>query len=234
MGKSIGTVAKAITIIDVLESKNLACTDKDIERIFGLSNSTISDLRKSLQTNGVYKELPNTNKSKLLKTQLSFSLYDLDMDIWRLEFTTTKAFEIFLLNLPIFTQKSKEETLKTAEIFLEIRKRFKETRNFAEIIYYLDSDSDELENISQIDRLKFLGFFDDLYVLYVSGILNINIINQNFGFYIIKAWNNQYMWWKGNLQSSPYRFMMKELVELCKEAEKKAEKYKGKVDYTLL
>ena len=103
---------------------------------------------------------------------------------------------------------TKNNQLARANVFLELRKRFKETSNFSRIIEYLDSHDSKLAQVSKSDKLKFLGFFDDLAILINSGLVDKIIANQTFGFYVQKAWENPDMWWEDNTKESEYRMLL--------------------------
>jgi hypothetical protein len=110
---------------------------------------------------------------------------------------------------------SKKNQLDRAKVYIELRKRFKETDNFATIISYLDSGDKRLATIDISDKLKFLGFLEEVALMVNSGLLNKKIANQSFGFYIRRAWENQYMWWEGNHKDSEYRILLHWLYNEC-------------------
>ena len=133
--------------------------------------------------------------------------------------TSTLAVIAFTKGVLEYTRKN---TLDRALVYLELRKRFKETNSFAEIISYLDSNDDKLSKISISDKLKFLGFFDDIAIMVNSGLLNKYIATQAFGFYIQKTWNNKHMWWETNKRDSEYRILLRNLNNMCKEVEEES------------
>lgn len=118
---------------------------------------------------------------------------------------------------------TKKNTLDRAEVFLELRRKFKETDNFSLIISYLNDDDDRNGQLSTIcisDRLKFLGFFEEVALMVNSGLLDKNIANQSFGFYVQKTWESEYFWWDGNPRDSEYRIFLKWLYDVCVEIHK--------------
>ncbi|TNF00893.1 MAG: hypothetical protein EP322_00605 [Bacteroidetes bacterium] len=109
----------------------------------------------------------------------------------------------------------RKNTVDRAYMFLELRKRFKETDNFALILEYLDGDNPALETVEIADRLKFLGFLEEVALMVNSGLLDIRIANQSFGYYVIKAWGHPAMWWEGNTRDSEYRVILQWFKEEC-------------------
>ena len=95
----------------------------------------------------------------------------------------------------------------------------------------LDGDDERLGEIDKIDKLKFLGFLEEIALMVNSGLIDKKIANQSFGFYVRKAWDSPYMWWEGNQQDSEYRILLLWLKEVCEnihlaEESKHAFKYK--------
>lgn len=138
----------------------------------------------------------DTEQIKLIATFISIILALFAIFKWLLEF-------------------NKKNQLERAKVYLELRQRFKETDNFATIIAYLDSNDEKLNQIDKADKLKFLGFLEEIALMVNSGLLNKKIANQSFGFYIRKAWENQYMWWEGNSKDSEYRILLKWINDEC-------------------
>ena len=132
----------------------------------------------------------------------------MEIENLKLLVTTLTIFIAMIALIKGVFEYTKTNQLARANVFLELRKRFKETSNFSKIIEYLDSNDSELSEVSKSDKLKFLGFFDDVAILINSGLLDKTIANQTFGFYIQKAWENPNMWWEENPKESEYRFLL--------------------------
>ncbi len=122
---------------------------------------------------------------------------------------------VLLKGLAEYKKKNK---LDRVNIFLELRKRFKETENFSLIISYLDTLDPKLEEVSKSDRLKFLGFLEEVALMNNSGFLDSKIMNQAFGYYVIKACEHPAMWWEGNNPDSEYWVLLFWMKKVCEEA----------------
>ena len=112
----------------------------------------------------------------------------------------------------------KKTQLDRANIFLELRQKFKETENFSLIIAHLDALDPALEEVSKSDRLKFLGFLEEVALMNNSGLLDDKIMNQAFGYYVIKVFEHPSMWWEGNQPDSEYRLLLVWMKKVCEEA----------------
>lgn len=56
----------------------------------------------------------------------------------------------------------KQGSQKTAEQFIELRKRLKENNSFAKILRLLEENSEELKDVPLEEKYEYLGFFEEI------------------------------------------------------------------------
>jgi len=112
-----------------------------------------------------------------------------------------------------------QSSLKRAEHFFTIRKKFKENDVFQNICDFLENNSEEITKVSHTDKSNFLVFFEEIAMMMNSKIISKEIVQYMFGFYAIKCWECD-NFWKGDLdRNDPYWHLFKEFASNLQKKE---------------
>jgi len=84
--------------------------------------------------------------------------------------------------------------LRRFEKFQEVRRRFKESDEFRQICYLLDTDSPEISAIGFKAKRDFLGFFEEIALMHNSNLINDDVAHYMFGYYAIRCYDSPYFW----------------------------------------
>ena len=83
---------------------------------------------------------------------------------------------------------------KRAEQFLLMRSRLRENRDYQQICELLELNSPELAEIELIKKDNFIGFYEELTLLWNSRIFSDQIVFYMFGYYALRCWRSRYFW----------------------------------------
>ena len=107
---------------------------------------------------------------------------------------------------------------KRAQQFLSLRANLRENPAFQNILSHLYSDSD-FSSVSDVDRIEFMGFYEDLAFLMNSCLLKKQVAFYMFGGDVTKAWLNDNFWSKERKDEKKWAFL-KDFVDQMQEEEK--------------
>jgi hypothetical protein len=113
-----------------------------------------------------------------------------------------------------FIELAKQGSIKRAERFFAMRQRLREDKEFAEICQYLELRDPRLREVPLITRDRFIGFFEELTLLWNSRVFNDEIIYYMFGYYALRCWRSDDFWHDLNREQilwSHYRDMVRRL-----------------------
>jgi hypothetical protein len=110
-----------------------------------------------------------------------------------------------------------QNTLKRFEKFAEIEQHFKED-GILDICMLLETDDPRLNSISDQERIRFLGFYEQIAIAYNSGILKPRIAHYMFGYYAIRCCNSR-NFWIGLNQESSYWMLFNEFANEMQKVE---------------
>lgn len=115
---------------------------------------------------------------------------------------------------------SRQNAQKRAEHFVEMRRRLKENETFRKIVQFLETDSLALEKeIKEIDKIDFLGFFEEIALMVNSRLIRKEVAHYMFGYYAITCWDNEHFW--SNIdRKTLYWSLFRDFVEQMKDVEK--------------
>ncbi|UOQ64880.1 hypothetical protein [Hymenobacter volaticus] len=82
---------------------------------------------------------------------------------------------------------------KRAQQFLDIRKSFRESKSFQNILLHLYTDRD-FTSVPLNERIEFMGLFEDMAYLVNSDLMRREVAFYMFGGDAIAAWNNDSFW----------------------------------------
>jgi len=114
-----------------------------------------------------------------------------------------------------FTQQGAQ---KRAEQFTAMRRHFKEDQSFKEICDLLETDDPKLREISFKDKRDFLGFFEEIALMFNSGVIRLGVAHYMFGYYAIRCWASENFWSSVN-RNSPYWSLFKDFAAVMKTVE---------------
>ena len=83
---------------------------------------------------------------------------------------------------------------RRAEHFVAMRRRFKENAAFNNIRELLEIDSPDLQVVSFLEKIDFLGFFEEIALLMNSGLLRKEVVHYMVGYYAIRCWQSDHFW----------------------------------------
>ena len=129
-------------------------------------------------------------------------------------------FAVFTFFKGIF-EYLKQSSLKRAEYFFTIRKKFKENKVFMKICDLLEIDDEEIKNVDDADKKSFLGFYEEIAMMMNSNIIREEIVLYMFGYYAIKCWECNYFWNKNISRDDPYWCLFKEFALTLQKGEKR-------------
>lgn len=93
------------------------------------------------------------------------------------------------------TEYIKQGTSKRAEQFLLMHSRFRENRDFQKICKMLMAHDAGLRDIPPpLEKDNFLAFYEELALLWNSGIFNDHVVYYTFGYYALECWRSKYFW----------------------------------------
>lgn len=103
---------------------------------------------------------------------------------------------------------------KRAEQFLEMRSRLRGNDKFGHICQLLETDAEELRLVPLIDKDNFIGFFEELTLLWNSRVFSDEVVYYMFGYFAIKCWDSENFWCdlnRSSLEWSHFRGMVERL-----------------------
>jgi hypothetical protein len=87
---------------------------------------------------------------------------------------------------------------KRAEQFLEMRTRLRTNPEFVEICELLETDSPRLHDVPLLQKDNFIGFYEELALLWNSRVFNDQIVFYMFGYFALACWRSEHFWWNLN------------------------------------
>ena len=89
---------------------------------------------------------------------------------------------------------TRQNANKRVELYLELRRQFKENEKFRHICDLLDCEDPKIAEINFKDRRDFAAFFETIALMTNTGILREDIAHYMFGYSVIQCWNCEYFW----------------------------------------
>lgn len=86
-----------------------------------------------------------------------------------------------------------QNALKRFEKFAELEERLLKD-DIYHICFLLETNSPELRDIERKERQKFLGFYEQIAIMYNSKILKSHIAHYMFGYYAIRCAGSDHFW----------------------------------------
>ena len=116
----------------------------------------------------------------------------------------------------------KQGITKRAEIFLQMRSRLREDPSFKNICQLLETDDEELKEVSLIEKDRFIGFFEEFALMKNSGFINNHVSFYMFGYFAVKCLGSQNFWYKLNKTHNLWALFM-DFAKQMKEAQQSFE-----------
>lgn len=111
----------------------------------------------------------------------------------------------------------KQGSSKRADQFLQMRERLREDQEFSDICQYLELRDPRLREVPLITRDRFIGFFEELTLLWNSKVFNDEVVYYMFGYYALLCWRSNDFWHDLNREQvlwSHYREMVQRLQNI--------------------
>ena len=124
-------------------------------------------------------------------------------------------------------------------IYDELRRIFDESPEYGQIIEALnliDNEDEKTRNrgrdrLSEIDpqiRHGFLAFLERIALIWRSRLVNIQVLNYNFGYWTLLAFDTDEMWPNAEDRSHPYYASLSDFVDQLRREKKELEGNKGR------
>jgi hypothetical protein len=104
---------------------------------------------------------------------------------------------------------------KRAQQFIALRSSFRDNPAFQKIISHLYGDED-FSTVDDVNRIEFMGFYEDLAFLMNSGLIRKEVAFYMFGGDVIKAWKNDRFWSKERKEEKEWA-LLKDFVGQMQE-----------------
>ena len=88
----------------------------------------------------------------------------------------------------------KQGSSKRAEQFLNMRSRLRGNPTFINICELLETDSHDLRDVPLLDKDNFIGFFEELTLLWNSKVFNDEVVYYMFGYYALRCHKSSNFW----------------------------------------
>jgi hypothetical protein len=88
----------------------------------------------------------------------------------------------------------RQNHLRRAEQFVQMRRRFLETPLFREILNRIVANDPALAEVPVQDRRNFIGFLEEVALLTNSGLIRPDVAHYMFGYYVLLADHNEPLW----------------------------------------
>lgn len=134
----------------------------------------------------------------------------------------------------------KQGSQKRAELFNTMRKKYKENENFKNIRRLLEKElserdllkkrklekvDEDLKNVNIIDKMDYIGFFEEIALMMNSKIIKKEIVHHMFAYYAILCYDSTNFWLDGSVSiekdNDIYLHLFKEFVTSMKKIEEK-------------
>lgn len=145
-----------------------------------------------------------------------------------LNLSTTKDLAIILAGVVALTtfftgvlEYARQGSMRRAEQFVQMRRRFLETELFREILNRLAIDDSSVLEIPVQDRRNFIGFFEEVALLVNSEQLRPEVAHYMFGYYVRVA-DTSVALWEGLNKEDRYWTLFRDFAATMHEMEQRA------------
>jgi len=109
---------------------------------------------------------------------------------------------------------------KRADQFFELRRRFKESREYTDIAALIDLEpnGERLRRTPFPEKRNYLGLFEEIALVVNSGLIKPEVAHYMFGYYAVRCWESESFWWEVNRESH-YWALFRDFVVRMKEIE---------------
>lgn len=141
----------------------------------------------------------------------------------------TAIVAIITAGVAIFTlikglrEYSRQGAQKRVDLFLEMRKRFKENLEFRLMIKLIAEDDEELKTIDLRKKYNYLGFFEEIALMVNSGLIRKDVALYSFGYYVSQCWKSE-KFWSNIRRKSLYWIVFKNFAEQLDDLQRKLKK----------
>jgi hypothetical protein len=115
---------------------------------------------------------------------------------------------------------ARQGTQKRAEYFIAMRRRLKDTPSYNQLCNLNEQDDAALREVPFIEKLNFVGFFEEVALMMNSGQIRKGVTHYWFGYYALRCWESENFWHGLNREAS-YWFVFREFVRKMEREEGK-------------
>lgn len=91
-------------------------------------------------------------------------------------------------------QYGRNNALRRVEHFRYLNEKLTETPKYLRIADLLQSESEEISEVSISDKTEFIGLYEIVAISMNSGLIKKEVAFYMFGYYAIKCWNSELFW----------------------------------------
>lgn len=84
---------------------------------------------------------------------------------------------------------------RRSEQFLKMRERYIDNKEFQELFTLIEHDDEKLKVIPYKQKLKFLGFYEELALMKNSGLIKREVVFYMFAYHAIRIWQSENFWY---------------------------------------
>jgi hypothetical protein len=92
------------------------------------------------------------------------------------------------------TEYIRQGTERRADRFLAMRTRLRTNPDFLNICELLETDDPSLRDVPLIQKDNFIGFFEELALLWNSKIFSDEVVYYMFGYFALACWRSENFW----------------------------------------
>ena len=160
--------------------------------------------------------------------------------MWETDFLSGSIFGAALTSLASFIVFQVGRADRRFTVYDGLRKSFDEAGEYSSIFHALHLIDDErhelqkegrqcLANVKVEIRHGFLALMERIALAWRSGLVNIRVLNYNFGYYMILAYDTDEMWPDDGDREHPYYASLANFVERLRDEKKRL--YKNRAKY---
>ncbi|MCC7092955.1 MAG: hypothetical protein HUU44_08175 [Ignavibacteriaceae bacterium] len=84
---------------------------------------------------------------------------------------------------------------RRSEQFLKMRERYIDNKEFQGLFTLIENDDEKLKTIPYKQKLKFLGFYEELALMKNSGLIKREVVFYMFAYHAIRIWQSENFWY---------------------------------------
>ncbi len=129
----------------------------------------------------------------------------------------------------------KQGAVKRAELFLEMRDKYTKFFYLFDMLDHQDTDEgcNKLRALQFEEKLRFLGFYEELALMIESGLIRRGVAHYMFGYYAIVCWKSDHFWNEEDREDPYWRLFRLFVERMLKEEQNFLPRTYNPKDYQL-